>query len=102
MQNENSSTQHSEPPARCGVGIILQPLPTGEFRVKGLAPGSPAEESNMLQVLEIYFVNNEFHQKLNCGCCNKIGDKIIKVNGNSVFGLDVQVRTRILGYNAAW
>jgi hypothetical protein len=50
MQDEKFAQQQAQPAPRCGVGIHLQPLQTGEYIVKGLAPGSPAAETNMLQV----------------------------------------------------
>jgi hypothetical protein len=46
--NENSQQPSTD--GLCGVGIILQPMPSGEFKVKGLAPNSPAAACGALQV----------------------------------------------------
>ena len=54
-----ASSENSQPPSTdgmCGVGIIIQPMPSGEFKVKGLAPNSPAATCGALQVRGFLFL----------------------------------------------
>ena len=47
--NKPSESQSSSAPM-CGVGLMLLPLPSGEFKVKALVPNSPAAQCGILQV----------------------------------------------------
>ncbi len=52
--NENAPQPSTD--GLCGVGIILQPMPTGEYKIKGLAPNSPAAACGALQVKYFAFL----------------------------------------------